>query len=241
MPGAPIQGISAGVSWVDVCNTALRAIGMGRIANLNEGSPSALACADLLGDAVSSVCSASDDWACLRARAQLQVDASYTPINDYLYAYLLPADCSDFNQDDIEAISAPAAGSTPNPYPYPVRSTFEWSREDRWILTNATLVHLRYNRNPVQSDAGTLPDWFLHAVHDQLACNLCMPLRQNVGLLKILDANAQKSLYAAIANDDKMKYKASARDTRGYGYYEETRMGYGGGADAGGIEPNGRW
>jgi hypothetical protein len=224
MPGAPIQGVNAGSSWVDVCNTALRALGMGRIANLTGTDPSSLACADLLPDAITSVCSASDDWACLRARAQLVIDPLYVPVNDYLYAYSLPADCSDFNQNDVEAIDAPAVGSLPNPQPYPVRSTFRWSREDRWILTNATLVYLRYNRNPVQSDAATLPDWFLHAVHDQLAVNLCMPLRQNVGLLKILDASAAKTLSAALANDDKMKYKASARDTRGYGYYEETRM-----------------
>ncbi len=226
MPGAPIQGVNAGVSWVDVCNTALRMLGMDRISSLsgNDNDKSRLACADLLPDAITAVCSASDDWACLRARAQLVLDPTYVPVNDYLYAYSIPVDCSDFNQADVEALDAPQAGSPTNPYPYTVRSTHRWSREDKWILTNATLVYLRYNRNPVQADASTLPDWFLHAVHDQLAINLCMPLRQNVGLLNVISKGAEKSLSAALANDDKMKYKASARDKRGYGYYEETRM-----------------
>jgi hypothetical protein len=199
---------------------------MGRIANLAEGTPSALACADLLGDAITAVCAASDDWACLRARAQLQVDGTYTPINDYLYAYVLPNDCDDFSQDDVEAIDAPGTGVVISPPGR--RSNYPWSREDRWILTNATLVYLRYNRNVVDSDSTTLPDWFKHAIHDQLAVNLCMPLRQNVGLLKILEAASQKSLYAAIANDDKMKQVKTASDYRGYGFYEETRMTGGG-------------
>ena len=239
MAQTPIVGASPGASWVSVCNTALRAVGKDRISAIGGSDPNALICADLLPDAITAVLAANDDWCVLRKRAQLVVDGDYVPAYGYLYAYALPNDCSDFQQDGVIAINAVPAGTTISDDD--TLSSMPWAREDRWILTNATACYLKYQRLLYNEDAATLPDWFLHAVHDQLAVNLCMPLRQNVGLLKILDAGAAKSLSAALANDDKMKSKPSARDTRGYGYYEETRMGYGGGADAGGIDPNGRW
>jgi hypothetical protein len=219
----PIQGIAPNNTWVAVCNTALRAIGAKRISRLTDGSPSQQACSDLLGDAITAVGASSDDWAILRSRKQLAIDPSYVPPNDYLYAYALPADCDEFMEDGVEAIDAPANMQVV-PVPPGKRSTHPWSREDRWILTNATLVYLRYQRNLLNADAATLPDWFLHAIHDQLAVALCMPLRQNVGLLARLEAAAAKSLAAAIANDDKMKETWQGSKVRGFEYYEETRM-----------------
>lgn len=221
--GTPIQGISPGNSWVDVCNTALRAVGAKRISTLSDGSPSQQACSDLLGDAITAVGAANDDWCILRARAQLSVDSTYTPPNDYLYAYALPADCDEFQEDGVEAIDQPANMQI-IPVPPGMRSTHSWSREGRWLLTNATLVYLRYQRNLTNEDAALLPDWYLHAIHDQLAVALCMPLRQNVGLLARLEKAAASSIAAAIANDDKMKETWQGSKVRGYEYYEETRM-----------------
>jgi len=183
-------------------------------------------CADCLPDAITAVMAENDDWCVLRARSQLSVDPSYVPPNDYLYAYLLPNDCSDFQQDGVEAIDAPSNGASLTTPPGS-KSSYPWSREGIWLLTNATLVYLRYQRNPVNEDAVTLPDWFLHAVHDQLAVNLCMPMRQNPSLLRYLEKSADRSLRNAIANDDKMKQTAVGSDVRGYGYYEETRGGGG--------------
>jgi hypothetical protein len=223
MPGTPIQGISAGVSWVDVCNTALRAIGAARISNLTDGSPSQLACSDLLGDAITAVMAANDDWCILRVRTQLTRDPKYVPPNDYLYAYTLPSDCSDFQQDGVEAIDQPPS-SNPLVLPNGSPSNHKWSREGNWILTDATLVYLLYQRNLNNEDPSILPDWFFHAIHDQLAVGLCMPLRQNVALLRILEKAAEKSLQAAIANDDKAKETWEGSKTRGYDYYEKVRM-----------------
>lgn len=211
-------------SWVAVCNAALRAIGAQRISNLADGTPSQQACSDLLGDAITAVTSASDNWAVLRKRVQLAIDATATPpVNDYLYAYLLPVDCVDFIASDVEAVDAPPVGAVVQPPPGR-KSNYAWIREDRWILTNATLVYLTYARDVVNTDAATLPDWFLHAIHDQLAVALVMPLRQNPALLRQLTAHAAESLRNAIANDDKMKDVPDGEKTRGYRYYEETRM-----------------
>ena len=166
---------------------------------------------------------ANDDWCVLRKRAQLVVDGNYVPAYGYLYAYALPNDCSDFQQDGVIAINAVPAGTTISDDD--TLSSMPWAREDRWILTNATAVYLKYQRLLYNEDAATLPDWFLHAVHDQLACGLCMPMRQSPSLLRVLTKNADDSLRNAIANDDKMKVTYQGSGVRGYKYYEDTRGG----------------
>ena len=223
MAKTPIVGISQGASWVSVCNTALRAVGKDRISQLGGSDPNAMICADLLPDAITAVMAANDDWCVLRARAQLSVDPNYVPPYGYLYAYALPNDCSDFQQDGVIAINAVPVGTTISDDD--TLSSMPWAREDTWILTNATAVYLKYQRGLYNEDAATLPDWFLHAVHDQLAVSLCMPMRQSPSLLRVLTKNAEDSLRNAIANDDKMKVTFQGSGIRGFKYYEDTRGG----------------
>ena len=231
--GTPIQGVDPGLSWVSVCNTALRAVGKDRISSIGDGGDeNSRLCADLLTDAITAVMSADDDWCVLRARAILNQDGDYTPAFGFSYAYLLPSDCSDFQKDGVLAIDPLPSGQLPREG---TQGTYRWRREGKWILTDAGAVYLTYQRNPMNEDATTLPDWFKHAVHDQLAVSLCMPGRQSPALMRFLTKQAADSLRNAIANDDKMKYVASGVDTRGYGYYEETR---GGGPDERGDDPS---
>lgn len=216
----PIQGTSYGTGWVDVCNWALRRIGAPRISTLNDGSTQQIACTDLLGQSISEVIAANDDWACLRARAQLSRDASYTPPNDFKYAYLLPSDYEGFVA--IETLDAPAPQLDPL-NPRPLQPVYPWSPQGNWILTSATLVYLTYTRTPTNEDGATLPKKFRWAVAMQLALNLVMPLRQNVQLQKIMEGVAKGAIKQAIASDDQAKQTFVGPEERGFGYYDEVR------------------
>jgi len=221
--GTPIQGTTYGKSWVDVCNWALRRIGCKRITSLTDGSKEQLACSDLLGDAITNVVSANDDWACLRARVQLAVDASYVPPTDFLYAYAMPNDFERWVDIEtyIDASAVPPAGVWNEP---PVQQ-MPWSREQNWILSNSTVVYLRYGRTVNNEDAGLMPKSFVCAVQTALAVALLVPLRQNVGLLPHLEKQAADALKDAIATDDQSKQTWEGSRKRGYRYYEEARYG----------------
>jgi len=223
MPGTPIQGTTYGKSWVDVCNWALRRIGCKRIESLSDGSREQQACTDLLGDAITNIVSANDDWACLRARAQLAVDAGYTPPNDYLYAYALPNDFEAWV--DIETYNSAVSVVSLAPWGFPCVRELPWSREQNWVLSNATIVYLRYVRTVNNEDAGLMPKSFICAVQTTLAVSLLLPLRQNVGLLAHLKQESKEALQDAIAMDDKSKQTWEGSKKRGYRYYDETRYG----------------
>jgi hypothetical protein len=160
---------------------------------------------------------------------QLAVDAGNVPVSDYLYAYALP---NDFERwVDIELLDQPISGQVTFTDPRRPQRQYNWSREDRWILTNATLVYLIYGRTVNNEDASLLPKSFVCAVQTALAVSLLIPLRQNVALLPHLEKQAADALKDAIATDDQSKQTWVGTDIRGYRYYEETR-------ESGGMPPN---
>lgn len=218
----PVKGFSFGNSWTDICNGALRHVGARRIQTLQDGTESAIACADMLADAITEVIAADDDWCVLRKRAQLSVAPEYVPPNDFLYAYALPNDIVNFSQDGVEAIDAPAP-TNPSTIPPGSPSSHEWRIESSYLLTNATLVYLTYTRQLMDEDAATLPRWFTLAIEHKLAEHLAMPLRQNATLATRLEKKADQAIRAAISMDDQMKETWEGSKTRGYEYYEQRR------------------
>jgi hypothetical protein len=223
----PIQGTSWDKSWTDVCNTALRRIGARRIGSLTDGSKEQIACSDLLADAISDVVGSNDDWNCLRAQSQLVNDATITPMFDYLYAYLLPADYERFVAIETADTPAPII----DPYnPHPIVPLYDWKIVGNHVYTNATLVYLWYHRTVVNEDASGLPKQFLHAIHAQLAYLLVMPLRQDATLLRTCKDDVEEELRKAIAQDDAGKQTKMGSAARSYTWHDENR-------DLGPIDP----
>lgn len=143
-------------SVVDICNTALAAVGEAKIADITEANARARACNTHYHLALDEALR-DHPWNCVAARASLPVLSS-TPAWGFAYEYQQPADCLRVNSVEDETII--------------------FKVEGRKILTDASPpLNILYNRRP--ATPGEIDPLLANAIGLRLAIKICDALTKS--------------------------------------------------------------
>lgn len=143
------------LSSVELCSRALLKIGAATIASLEELTTEAQIAAHLYPITRDALL-AAHPWNFAITYAELQA-AAQSPLADYTYAYMLPADC-------MRVLSAGARARG---------SGLEYKICGRQLLTNADSATLTYVQRAPEEN---FPPFFVMALIAQLAAEFCIPL-----------------------------------------------------------------
>lgn len=159
------------VSEIQICNMALRRLGLKTISSMSEGSQEARDCSLYYAQFRDAVLR-DHDWTFARRRRSL---ASFAIPDDYagkyLYGYILPSDCLKplkvYEQN----------GSTPQEF-----ELFRAGTGSRFLMTDIPYVILKYTMAVID------PTWFdsefIEALSRKLASILAVPLVKNSKLME---------------------------------------------------------
>lgn len=173
-------------SEIEICNLALSYLGQAPITNLlSPQNATEQLCAinyPFSRDAILE----SHDWSFAVARLALTTPDPSTPNWGFNYQFQLPTDvlrviwCGD-NQNEKEY------------------AQFDWRVEQRFIVTDANPVWIRYVRKV--TDTTQYSPLFVQALACRLAMEMCVSITENVALYQRLTAMYGIKLSEAVAND----------------------------------------
>jgi hypothetical protein len=199
------------VSWVEVSNRALIALGQSKIQALDEGTQAANYCHLFLEEAVNHVAS-YHPWRATRTRLELARDAT-TPVSGYDYRYVLPVDFLSISRDEL----GPMVGTEND------NRGILWEIEGSYILTDAETIWIVYHRTP-ETPVG-LPPAFVRAITYDLAARLCTILTSSTGLSTKIEGNLAQALRDAVAADSSNAHDSTNLADNGYRFPDEARNG----------------
>ncbi len=163
---------------IDICNEALGAIGETPIASFNIAGRVENACARLY-EPTRKLVNGLAWWAFAMRRVASLAREAGAPATEHLYAYAMPADC-------LRLYEVGVAGES-------------YAVEGRSILTNATVVTLRYI-----ADVPDLTRWHpmaRYVLRDWMASELAGPVKRSMELRAALQSGAFEMLRMAASSD----------------------------------------
>lgn len=160
------------VSKVDICNSALRKLGVERINSLTEDNSRAKACNDRY-EIIKKEVLRSHPWKCAIKRIALAKTVT-SPLFDWENQYQLPSDCLRVVRVNDELT--------------------EWVQEGNFILTNETTCQIKYISN---IDESLLDSSLCEVIAFRLALDLCYSITQSAPREQTLQA--QYSVFLADA------------------------------------------
>jgi len=175
--------ISFDAQWLTIANRALLRVGAKALTSLEDGSPSANYCTQLLPQAIDAVLGIYPWRDCLK-RAQLAPLAT-TPAYGYKHQFALPSDFARLK--DVQAQIEQGVD-------------VEWSLEGRRICSDAVSVNILYTAQP--SNPETLGPVVRDLIVKQLAYLLSVPLIKNDAISNRLMTEYTQALSLAITQDN---------------------------------------
>lgn len=175
------------MSYIDLCNEALIAIGKDTIVSLDERSRAAELCKVLLPRAVEEIHNMYE-WEHARVATQLSHETPENEDPSYKYAHRLPPDYSR-----VERVSM----IEETPFDERTRLTAECRYEvdyriaDGLVYTNETPIRFAYYKK--HPEAHTLPEYVRYAIVMRLAAKLCFPITKDRRLTREVKDEAQQA------------------------------------------------
>ncbi len=179
---AMADSIITDVQWVTVANSALLWIGADTINNLDEGSPGALFCSQMLPLAIKTVYS-SYPWKQALKRVQLPPMVN-NPHYGYAHQFALPSDFALIHE---------------------VKTEGEYSIERHRILSNSTSVFITYVALP--SQPREMSPMLETLVTRQLAYLISTPMLKNSEVTNRLSNEYMQNYALAITQDSLGSYQ----------------------------------
>lgn len=168
-------------SETQICNMALRRIGLNPISSLGAASQEARDCSLYYGQFRDTVLR-DHDWTFARKRRSL---ASFAIPNDYagkyLYGYVLPADC--LKPLKVYELN----GSVPQDF-----ELFRADTGDRFLMTDIPGAVLKYTM--AVTDTSWFDAEFVEALARKLAGVLAVPLAKNTKLMEYWENEYMKAI-----------------------------------------------
>jgi hypothetical protein len=192
-------------SQIDICNGALDRARAGNINDINENSLQALKCRLHYPKVISKLLE-THDWSFANQRIQLAEAGTNDRPYEWLYAYLIPANCAQ----PIRALPDYTTAGITLPLPIPGEPYSEtWALLDTYAIPYEVLDGILYcNAENAWLDY-TIADItgvlvtraFADAVEVELAYRVCVSLKGDAALKKDLAVEKELMLQQAIAVD----------------------------------------
>lgn len=207
----------------DICNLALAEIAAGPITTTTDGSIEAREVSRFAAALLAEV-SLWSDWSWAIARTSLTETTNDRPA-EWLYAYLVPANCARplaVRQPQNSANALPLGG----PWSFPLQDMMPLAflHEGGLIYANVESAILVYCAT--LSDPALLPPLVRRAFALELAARVAIPIRKDVTLARELAQAAEIARARAIAEDFNQRAKSPATHVSQAAF---ARAGIGGG------------
>ena len=168
-------------SVVDICNSALNALGASTIISLTENSKNARLCNQRY-EPVRDAVFRSHPWNCLQKRVELAKDTT-APVFEFSNAYTLPADSLRILKSENSNLS----------------NNEKFRIEGKKLLTNEDTIKILYVAKI--TDTTQYDTSLIETLSAKLAAELCYPITQSSTLMDRMFALYESKLKEARFND----------------------------------------
>ena len=168
-------------SVVDICNSALNALGASTIISLTENSKNARLCNQRY-EPVRDAIFRSHPWNCLQKRVELAKDTT-APVFEFSNAYTLPADSLRILKSENSNLS----------------NNEKFRIEGKKLLTNEDTIKILYVAKI--TDTTQYDTSLIETLSAKLAAELCYPITQSSTLMDRMFALYESKLKEARFND----------------------------------------
>ena len=168
-------------SVVDICNSALNALGASTIISLTENSKNARLCNHRY-EPVRDAVFRSHPWNCLQKRVELAKDTT-APVFEFSNAYTLPADSLRILKSENSNLS----------------NNEKFRIEGKKLLTNEDTIKILYVAKI--TDTTQYDTSLIETLSAKLAAELCYPITQSSTLMDRMFALYESKLKEARFND----------------------------------------
>tara|TARA_R100001440_G_scaffold15482_1_gene26292 strand:+ start:38 stop:616 length:579 start_codon:yes stop_codon:yes gene_type:complete len=168
-------------SVVDICNSALNALGASTIISLTENSKNARLCNQRY-EPVRDAVFRSHPWNCLQKRVELAKDTT-APVFEFSNAYTLPADSLRILKSENSNLS----------------NNEKFRIEGKKLLTNEDTIKILYVAKI--TDTTQYDTSLIETLSAKLAAELCYPITQSSTLMDRMFALYESKLKDARFND----------------------------------------
>lgn len=153
-------------SNIIIASRALARLGEPPISSFEDDSDTAEKVAQLYEQTILGLL-ARHSWHFAKAKKVLSEDGAAEPVNEWARGFLMPPLDTDRVSGPTQVFNTTSRGALP---------FFDYEVQDRWIMTDATVVVMEYVKRKPESD---WPGYFRNLAVEALAAALALPVTEN--------------------------------------------------------------